>query len=63
MKNFPNQEIDTIKLKIDNNISTIFDAINWVDSNLKYETKNKLNLKFKNIVNTLKKILIVRFLS
>ena len=63
MKNFPNQEIDTIKLKIDNNISKIFDAINWVDSNLKYETKNKLNLKFKNIVNTLKKILIVRFLS
>ena len=63
MKNFPNQEIDTIKFKIDNNISTIFDAINWVDSNLKYETKNKLNLKFKNIVNTLKKILIVRFLS
>jgi hypothetical protein len=56
MKNFPNQEIDTIKSKIDNNISKIFDAINWVDSNLKYETKNKLNLKFKNTVNTLKKI-------
>ena len=56
MKNYPNQEIDNIKSKIDNNISKIFDAINWVDSNLKYETKNKLNLKFKNIVNTLKKI-------
>lgn len=56
MKNFSNIEIDNIKNAIDKNIASLIDSINWVNTNLKYETKNSINLKLKNSVNTLNKI-------
>jgi hypothetical protein len=56
MKNFSNIEIENIKSCIEENTSMLFNTIDWVNKNLKHETKNSINLKLKNTINTLNKI-------
>lgn len=56
MKNYNSNEIQSLKGTIQSNIELINNSINWVNKNLKYDSKNNLNLKFKNTINTLNKI-------
>lgn len=56
MRNYSNQEIGVIKDNIKSNIEVLSEALQWSNTNLKYDEKHKLNLQLKNNINIFNKV-------
>lgn len=56
MKHYSEREIAVLKENIKLNINKLTESVKWVEDNLKYEEKNNLLLKIKNLQNTFNKV-------
>lgn len=56
MKNYTEQELESISTTISNNNKVIDDSISWANKNLKYEEQSNLILSLKNSKKILSKI-------